>query len=90
MRAESHQRSMEAEAWEISAASLADDQLNPRSTRLPWRNDECALRAVVGIWEECSKREIVELNHQETTWRCLGRMLKYYDARIRIPNYGVF
>ena len=30
MRAESHQRSMEAEAREISAASLADDQLIPQ------------------------------------------------------------
>ena len=90
MRAESHQRSMEAEAREISAASLADDQLTPRSTRLPWPNDDCALRAVVGILEECSKREIVELNHQGTTWRCLERMLKYYDASIRIPYYGVF
>ncbi len=29
MRAESHQRSMEAEAREILAASLADDQLIP-------------------------------------------------------------
>jgi plasmid stability protein len=55
MRAASHQRSMEAEAREILAASLADDQPIPQSDEIAVAKRRERIEAVVGIWKERSK-----------------------------------